>query len=325
MKSEYKASIVIPVHNTAPYLKRCVESVRNQTLKEIEIILVENLSNDESPLICDEFARIDSRVKVLRLDEAGLSIARNAGIELASAAYIGFVDSDDYIESEMFENLYNAIEEYQADLAYCNFFYEYEDGSVSHFYPNTGEVRLRSSKEVQRDIILEKVSSASWTKLFRKEFLEAYRFPKGMFFEDHATLYRWLESCDKIVWIDRAYYHYIQRGNSICHTLDPLKLYHFFLAEYPRLEYVKEHGLFDGKELYDVVNIIVKNCYRFFNDFMKHANHRSYPSLSKDMRRLLKRWLVLSKTELEPKYYKRLRKIAYFWPIYYWTHFSRRK
>ena len=103
MESQYSVSVIIPVHNTAPYLRRCIESVRNQTLKDIEIILVDNLSTDDSPSICDEYANIDSRVKVLHLDEAGLSIARNAGIEIATAPYIGFIDSDDYIEPTMYE------------------------------------------------------------------------------------------------------------------------------------------------------------------------------------------------------------------------------
>ena len=83
MESQYSVSVIMPVHNTAPYLRRCIESVRNQTLKDIEIILVDNLSTDDSPSICNEYANIDSRVKVLHLDEAGLSIARNAGIEIA--------------------------------------------------------------------------------------------------------------------------------------------------------------------------------------------------------------------------------------------------
>ena len=91
MESQYSVSVIIPVHNTAPYLRRCIESVRNQTLKDIEIILVDNLSTDDSPSICNEYANIDSRVKVLHLDEAGLSIARNAGIEIATAPYIAMI------------------------------------------------------------------------------------------------------------------------------------------------------------------------------------------------------------------------------------------
>ena len=101
MKEEPLVSIIIPVHNTVSYLHKCVESIRNQTLKQIEIILVDNLSVDGSSDLCDEYALIDSRIKVLHLPIAGLSIARNAGMQVATAPYIGFIDSDDYIDSVM--------------------------------------------------------------------------------------------------------------------------------------------------------------------------------------------------------------------------------
>ena len=92
MENSYLVSVVIPVHNTAPYLHKCVESVRNQSLKEIEIILVENMSTDNSAEICDEYAKMDSRIKVLHLSVAGLCVARNAGIDVATAPYIGFAE-----------------------------------------------------------------------------------------------------------------------------------------------------------------------------------------------------------------------------------------
>ena len=124
MNSLYSVSVIIPVHNTAPYLERCVESVRNQTLKNIEIILVENKSQDNSPVLCDEYARRDPRIKVLHLSIAGLSIARNAGLKIASAPYVGFIDSDDYISETMFQDLLDAISSSQAEMAYCNFCYD---------------------------------------------------------------------------------------------------------------------------------------------------------------------------------------------------------
>ena len=192
-------------------------------------------------------------------------------------------------------------------------------------YPNTGNVYVRTSQDVQRDIIFERVSSSACTKLFDKIFFDSYRFPVGMFFEDHATIYRWISICDKIVWIDAAYYHYIQRGDSICHTINPIKRYHYFLAEYSRLEFAKERRLFEGRDWFDAVNVIVENCFNHFQGFMTDPNHQSYPVEIKDMRNKLSRWRFLSRKELSSKYYKRLRKITYFWPIYYWTHFAKKK
>lgn len=325
MKQAYSVSVIVPVYNTEQYLRKCIESIRNQTLADIEIILVDNLSSDGSALICDEYTRIDPRVKVLHLDEAGLSIARNAGINIASASFIGFIDSDDYIEPTMYEDMLSVMIQNEADMVYCNFCFEHEDGRVEQMYSDTHKVCIRSCQDVQRDIILEKVSSSSCTKLFSRKLFDSNRFPVGMFFEDHAAIYRWIGVCNRIAWIDTAYYHYIQRNDSICHTLSPIKRFHYFLAEYPRLEFVKEHELFEGKELSAVTNIIVENCLCHFHEFMRDSNHRLCPDKIKFMRMKLRVWLALSRDDLTRKSYKRLRKIAYLWPIYYWTHFSKKK
>lgn len=316
-------SVIIPVHNMALYMSRCVDSVRSQTLKNIEIILVDNLSSDDSPSICDEYARLDSRIKVLHLNKAGLSIARNAGLDLASASYVGFIDSDDYIELNMYEKMLEAIEEYQAGVVYCNFCYEFEDGSVRQLYPNTGNISLRSARDVQCDIILEKVSSSSCTKLFRKELFDRNRFPEGMYFEDHTTIYRWLGEVDKIVWIDVAFYHYLQRNDSICHTIDAQKRLHYFLAEYDRLSFIEEQHLFEEKQLFDARNFIIRNCIKHINEYIKASKILAFcDPLLAGMRVKMKKWLVYDRNELTKTNYKRLRKVSYFWIFYYYTHRS---
>lgn len=316
-------SVIIPVHNTALYMRHCVDSVRNQTLQDIEIILVDNLSIDDSPSICDEYARLDSRIKVIHLNEAGLSIARNAGLDLASAPYIGFVDSDDYIEPDMYEMMLETIEKYQAGVVYCNFCYEFEDGSVRQLYPNTGNISLRLAKDVQCDIILDKVSSSSCTKLFKKELFNYNRFPEGMYFEDHTTMYRWLGEYDKVVWVDISFYHYLQRGDSICHTIDNQKRFHFFLAEYNRLDYIEEKRIFGEKNIFEARNFIIRNCIQHINEYIKIGKAVVFgDSLLLEMRKGIKKWLKYNKQELTEKNYKRLRKISYFWIFYYYTHRS---
>ena len=225
----------------------------------------------------------------------------------------------------MYENMLSVMVQNKVYMVYCNFCFEYEDGRIEQMYPNTDNVYVRTSQDVQRDIIFEKVSSSACTKLFDKIFFDSYRFPIGMFFEDHATIYRWISICDKIVWIDAAYYHYIQRGDSICHTINSIKRYHYFLAEYSRLEFAKERRLFEGRDWCDAVNVIVENCFNHFQEFMTDPNHQLYPVEIKDMRNKLSRWRFLSRKELSSKYYKRLRKITYFWSIYYWTHFAKKK
>lgn len=324
MKFQPLISVIIPIHNTAEYLERCIESVRNQTLKELEIILVDNLSIDKSPVICDEYEKLDFRIRVLHLSIAGPSVARNAGIRIASAPYVGFVDSDDYLESTMYADMLKVLEQKQADMVYCNFCYEYEDNRIEQIYPNSGMSYFRSSTEVLRDIICEQVSSSPCTKLFKKELFDSLLFPEGVFFEDHATVYRWVAECKNIVWIDRAYYHYIQREGSTCHTVDSVKHYHFFLAEYPRLEFIKRMNLFEKEKEYEAVNFIIANCLYRFSEFMKGSQLEKNQYMLQDMRRKLKAWLSMPSSEIEKKNYNRLWKITYIWAIYRRKHYSKK-
>ena len=140
-----KVSIIVPVYNVEKYIERCLDSLVNQTLKDIEIILVDNLSTDDSPAMCDAYAKLDSRIKVLHLPVADLSTARNAGIKEATSEYIGFIDSDDHISSTMYEEMVGALVRNQADMTYCNFCYEYPDMHTDSPYPNSGEVYLFST------------------------------------------------------------------------------------------------------------------------------------------------------------------------------------
>lgn len=318
-------SVIIPVHNTALYLRRCVDSIRNQTLRDIEIVLVENLSTDNSASICDEYSLIDSRIKTLHLSVAGPSVARNAGIEKASSPFIGFIDSDDYIEATMYEDLLNAIVSYQADMAYCNFCYKYEDGSEKHLYSNSRQVCSFSSKKMVLDILLEKVSSSPCTKLFKKELFDILKFPEGIFYEDHSTVYKWAAMCSKVVWIDNTYYYYLQRSGSTCHSTDLKKQYDYFLAEFERLDYVNSNSIFNDQEQKLLTATIVKNCLTIFKIFMLKPNHTQYKSEIRGMRRRLYECLSLQKGKINPKDHTRLKKIVYFWPIYYLTHFYSKK
>ncbi|WP_071147475.1 glycosyltransferase family 2 protein [Bacteroides ihuae] len=321
MKQDYLISVIIPVHNTAQYLRKCVDSIRNQSLQDIEIILVDNLSSDASSEICDEYSKLDSRIKVLHLLVSGLSVARNAGLEIASAPYVGFVDSDDYVDSEMYSVLLSALVQNQARMAYCNLSYELDDScSDLPSLSDSGEIYVRTAREVLRDMMLEKISSSSCTKLYDKQLFSNLRFPEGFFFEDHSTVHNWMVMCDRIVWVDKSFYHYIQREGSICHSFDAVKHYHFFLANFSRLEFVKKQSLFEG-ECFEINTKLVQNCYYHFKEVMEMIRPKHFSEPIKDMRIKFKSLLSIDKAELDSKYYKRLRKIVYFWPLYYFVRF----
>lgn len=319
-----KISIIIPVHNTKKYLSRSIHSVLNQTIADIEVVLVDNLSTDGSEVVCDEYASLDSRVKVLHLKEAGLSVARNAGLAIATAPYIGFIDSDDYILPEMFECLLNNAMENDAEMVYCNFCYEYPNGTITHLYPNSGIVALREPKNLIIDIFNERVSSSSCTKLYKRELFNHLKFPEGVFYEDHSTVYKWVKMCSKIVWVDTTFYYYYQREGSICHDTDLNKRYDHFLAEYNRLDFIKkEHNdlSFDLEEQYQLIAVILDHCLWIFKIFMKEKTHIDHLDQVNDMRYKLKEFCKYSAEIIGLKNYKKLRKIVYFWPLYYFWHF----
>lgn len=120
-----KVSVVVPIYNVEKYIKQCVDSIRNQTLEDIEIILVDDGSPDNCPQICDEYKKLDNRIKVVHKKNGGLSSARNAGMRVATGEYIGFVDSDDYIEVDMYEKMYNTSKKYNVDFVMCDYYKSY--------------------------------------------------------------------------------------------------------------------------------------------------------------------------------------------------------
>lgn len=127
MEIDYKISIIVPVYNTGIYLKKCINSLLNQTLRDIEIVLIDDGSTDESRDICDEYAKKDDRISVIHKRNEDVSIARNIGIKKSKGKYIGFIDSDDWIESNMYQNMYKYIKDYDVDIVFCDAVTVYDD------------------------------------------------------------------------------------------------------------------------------------------------------------------------------------------------------
>ena len=318
-------SIIVPVHNTADYLHKCIESLRSQTLQQIEIILVDNLSVDGSSEICDEYAKIDSRIKVLHLSVAGLCVARNAGIDVATAPYIGFVDSDDYIGVDMFKDLVEAMIENEADLTFCNYCYEYEDGRIELLAPNSGDKIVCVKEELLQDLMWERKSCAVWIRLFKRELFDSLRFPDGFVYEDRRNMHCWIMMCNKIVWVDKTYYYYVERTNSICHTISPENRYHYILSCFIRLNFIHEQALFSGKELVEVQTMILRNALLQFKQALQRIRPKDFQHEIDEIREGFRRLLMFPKEEFDIRVYKRIRNIAYYWPIYYCIHFAFKK
>jgi glycosyltransferase involved in cell wall biosynthesis len=210
-------SIIVPVYNMERYLDRCMSSILKQTYKNLEIILVDDGSTDSSPKMCDNYAVSDSRIKVVHKENGGLSDARNAGIRIATGDYIGYVDSDDWIELDMYERMHNACVENNAQLAVCRYFREYDNKTIND---GTERLEILDRNEILKIYITDKdgymVYNSVWSKLFKRELVEGVIFPKGRNSEDIMYTTRAFCKLNKAVYIDTCLYHYvIDRKDSI--------------------------------------------------------------------------------------------------------------
>lgn len=209
-------SIIVPVYNVEEYLKRCLDSVINQSYKNLEIILVDDGSTDSSGSICDEYAARDNRIRVIHKSNGGLSDARNAGLEICRGEYIGFVDSDDYIELDMYEVLYKFAIVHRLDVCMCSSA-DVIDGKVIN--SSLFDAYVCDSKErIINDLFINNRGGTSitvWSKLFKKYIFENIRFDYGKTYEDCFFILKWIEKTDRFGRISDNKYYYVKRQGSI--------------------------------------------------------------------------------------------------------------
>lgn len=215
-------SIIVPIYNVEEYLAKCVDSILAQTYKNIEIILVNDGSPDNCLNICLAYAKNDSRVTVINKKNGGLSDARNAGIAKATGKYLVFIDSDDYIENNMIEELYNNITKNQADISICNFYITIDNIDTKN--------KCILNKVINSDgrNVYEMIYSkyaiqtiVSWNKMYKKELFDKCKYPVGLIHEDQYIICDILNQCKRVSYItDKFLYHYVQRKNSIMKTFN---------------------------------------------------------------------------------------------------------
>lgn len=207
-------SIIIPVFNAEQYLERCINSVINQTYKNLQIILVDDGSSDNSGVLCDKMAGMDSRIEVIHKENQGVAKARNDGLNMVKGDFIGFIDADDYAETDMFEKLYSAICNNNADASVCGYFEEYSDAPTKIF--SSGEDCVMDVNEAYSDYLKMggKMGSGTWNKLFRATAIGDNRYKSYVIGEDVEFLCRVLNNCSKVALISYAGYHYIHAEDS---------------------------------------------------------------------------------------------------------------
>ncbi|MEG1637879.1 MAG: glycosyltransferase, partial [Cellulosilyticaceae bacterium] len=208
-----KISIIVPVYKVEQYLHKCIDSILAQTFTNFELILVDDGSPDQCGEICEEYARKDDRIVVIHKENGGLSSARNAGLDRAKGDYIGFVDSDDYIESDMYEILYNSCVKYQCEIANCSSIIYFPHKTVSN---GEHQILIHTKEEAMKNMLLSKFyDEVVWVKLFKKDVIGDIRFPEGRIYEDTAFTYKVIDRCEKYCFVGEAKYHYIKREGSV--------------------------------------------------------------------------------------------------------------
>jgi len=229
-------TVIVPVYKVEKYLDRCVNSIRNQTYSNLEILLVDDGSPDRCGQMCDQYAEQDSRIHVIHKENGGLSSARNAGLDIAKGTYVGFVDSDDWIEQDMYETLYNLLVEGNAQIAACGLQCDYADGSVSYFnpdYPRNSITESFTTLAALREVATaEKITNSVCDKLFAINIFEGHRMKEGIVNEDAQMMHIWLEQVERVIYTPVPYYHYIMTESSI--TRGAFKLSRFTEAEVSR-------------------------------------------------------------------------------------------
>lgn len=179
-----KLSVIVPIYNVEKFLRRCIDSIINQSYSNLEIILVDDGSTDKSGRICDEYSKIDLRIKVVHLDNGGVSRARNIGISLSTGEYLSFVDSDDYISSEMYEKMIYILENENLEIVSCGAYIVKNNKILGR--QGSGKLKIYSKEEIL-PLVLQDYNNTVWDKVYKREVFNGVKFPEGRVFEDNGT------------------------------------------------------------------------------------------------------------------------------------------
>ena len=236
-----KVSIIVPVYNTSEYLEKCLNSLIKQTLTDIEIICVNDGSTDKSLEILENYARNDQRIKIVTQENSGLSATRNNGIKIAQGEYIGFVDSDDYVDLDFYEKLYNTAIKYNSDLS-C--------ATIIRKRTNSEKYRVHYTKEIVYSTLEEKLKACNipkccyvWNKIYKTELIKDFPFAVGLYFEDVLWTPEILKRANKLVSVPDINYYYMVNKNSIVKKPSVKKQTDSYNAKKYIVEFFKENGI----------------------------------------------------------------------------------
>lgn len=284
-------SIIVPIYRVEQYLSKCIDSLLNQTFKDIEIILVDDGSPDSSPAICDTYKTRDERINVIHKKNGGLSSARNAGLSISHGKYIGFVDSDDWVEPNMYEEMYNFLVANDCDLVECGINLIYEN-KISKYSTKANEL-VSGREALHRHLNIYTRTNqtlprtAVWSKLFKREFWDSNRFPEGEIHEDYLLTCKALFEAKRVGLIHKGLLNHLTcNPTSIVNSkFTPRDLYKERQLHY-RIDYLKSKGDESLQELaiLDYYNYIPSAIWRCDTNCLFDERDELYNKIYKEKR-----------------------------------------
>lgn len=263
-------SVIVPIYNVGNYLARCIESIIQQTYKNLEIILVDDGSTDNSSEICDRYEKLDERIRVIHKRNGGLSSARNAGIEIAVGEYLAFVDSDDWILSHHIESLYSLLSETNVLMAICQSQKVHSEAEANSI-PDISGYKLLAKETVMYEALTQYKWWSACDKLFLRSLFDGIRFPIGRINEDYAIIFYLFDKCNQIAVGSQITYCYYERQGSITTSgfniskfaeyVNAIEVFDFFKAKYPSLAAPAE-------------NILISTCLKLLSNIAKATDDK---------------------------------------------------
>ena len=290
-------TIIVPIYNVEKYIDDCIQTIINQTYKNLQIILVDDGATDNCPKICDKYKKQDDRIEVIHKQNGGLSDARNVGIQNAKGKFICFVDSDDFINCDYVEKLYNLITKNDADISVSNFkrVKEFKEEYFKEKEINSRENAYAGKQVVQgiykRDLYVQ--STVTWNKMYKTKLFKEIKFPYGKLHEDEYTTYKLYYDCQKVAMTSEVLYYYRYVPNSIMNKKFNRKRLDGILALEERLKFFQEKK---EEKLYNLTLV------RYLTTLMIHyTNCKAFLEDSKEIQKE-----IMDKYK---KYYKKVIKL----------------
>lgn len=253
-----KISIIVPIYNMEQYLERCLLSLIHQDYQNLEIILINDGSTDNSINICNKYKKIDNRIIVINKEHSGLSDTRNIGIKKATGDYIGFVDSDDYIDKDMFKNLIEGAEKYQCEISMCDLVETYNPNEKAKRDP-LNYIKMNKKQALEQLLYDKNIGNYVIDKLFSKTLFDNISFPIGKLYEDISTTYKLFIKANNIIYIPTTMYYYYQRSDSIVNNITRESILDYINAVFERYYDLKNNYNFSNLyTVYSLVNVVIK-------------------------------------------------------------------